>query len=578
MSETKRKYATDIIVDLFKEYNIEYVSANIGSSFRALWESLVNYGNGNPELISAPHEEIAVGIAHGYAKVTNKPMIVLLHDTVGLLHATMAIYNAWCDRVPLILIDANGPLDVKRRRPWIDWVHTTLLPNSVIRDYVKWDDYAISLESFIRSFIRAYNITTETPSAPVFIGVDVNVLEQEENKEVKIPKISYNSTKFYPDVSIIKKVANEIAMAENPLIIAGRAGIIHENVNRLVNFAELTGSKVIDTLEYFNFPNTHPLDATFTNVIQDADVILAIDSLVLDYYLYKTDKLSREYKPLFRSDAKIFVIGNPIMKSWASDYEDLIPAQLIRSDSDTALDTLISITSNLKLDKEIINERIHKATETHNELRRAWLNEAKNSTGKPVSLSRLNLELWNAIRESEVDWVLTSVSHGEAVKWSRKIWDWTKPGCYIGWSRGAGLGYGLPIAIGASFALKEKGKLVIDLQPDGDLLYTSSALWVASHNNLPLLIVMYNNRAYFNDADHNALIAKMRNRDSERAFKVGGEIKDPPIDFATLAKSFGLVGIGPIDSGENLSEVFKEAINTIREKKVPVLVDIVTST
>ncbi|QXJ28931.1 hypothetical protein J5U23_01800 [Saccharolobus shibatae B12] len=578
MGESSKKYATDLIVDILKEFNIEYVVANIGSSFRALWESLVNYGNGRPQLLSVPHEEIAVGIAHGYAKVTKRPIAVLLHDTVGLLHATMAIYNAWCDRVPVILICANGPLDIKRRRPWIDWAHTTLLPNNIIRNYVKWDDYVTSLESYIQSFIRAYNIAMETPNAPVFIGVDVDVLEKEPEKLPEIPKASYNSTKIYPDISMIKKVYDEISSAENPLIIVGRIGLLHENISKLITFAELTGSKVIDTLEYFNFPNTHPLDATFTNAVQEADVILAIDTLSLDYYLYKTDKLTRDRKPLFKQDAKIFVIGNYLINSWSYDYGDLIPAQSIKSDSDTALEALLSVASTKLIKKDVINERIQKAKEIHNELRKSWLNEAKSSSGKPISLSKLNLELWNAVKETGVDWVLTSVSHGSAVIWNRKIWDWKKPGCYIGWSRGAGLGYGLPVAIGASLALKDKEKIVIDLQPDGDLLYTPSALWVASHARLPLLVVMYNNRAYYNDADHNALIAKTRNRDSEKAFRVGGEIKDPIIDFATLARSFGLAGIGPIEDSGNLLEVFKEAINTIKEKKIPVLLDIITST
>ncbi|QGA69020.1 thiamine pyrophosphate-binding protein [Sulfolobus sp. E11-6] len=578
MGQSSKKYATDLIVDIFKEFNIEYVVANIGSSFRALWESLVNYGNGKPQLLSVPHEEIAVGIAHGYAKVAKRPMVVLLHDTVGLLHATMAIYNAWCDRVPMILISANGPLDIKKRRPWIDWVHTTLLPNNIIRDYVKWDDYATSLESFIQSFIRAYNATIETPNAPVFVGVDVDVLEKEPERLPEVPKFTYNFTKIYPDMSMIKKVYDEISSAENPLIIVGRVGLIRENINKLITFAEQTGSKVIDTLEYFNFPNTHPLDATFTNAVKEADVILAIDTLSLDYYLYNTDKLSREHKPLFRPDARIFVIGNYLTRSWSYDYGDFIPAQFIRSDSDTALEALFNVAFSKPIEKDIVAERVQKAKEVHNELRKSWLNEALNSSGKPISLSKLNLELWNAVKESGIDWVLTSVSHGSAIVWNRKIWDWEKPGCYIGWSRGAGLGYGLPVAIGASLALKDKEKIVIDLQPDGDLLYTSSALWVASHARLPLLIVMYNNRAYYNDADHNALIAKMRNRDSEKAFKIGGEIKDPIIDFATLAKSFGLVGIGPIEDSVNLLEVFREAINTIKEKRVPVLLDIITTT
>jgi thiamine pyrophosphate-dependent acetolactate synthase large subunit-like protein len=578
MDESKQKFATDLIVDLFRKYGIEYVIANIGSTFRTLWESLVNYGNGKPQVISALHEEIAVGVAHGYAKVKNKPMVVLLHDTVGLLHATMAIYNAWCDRVPMILIGANGPLDVKNRRPWIDWVHTTILPNNMIRDYVKWDDYATSMESFLQSFTRAYNITNESQTAPVFIGVDVNVLEQEPMKLPDIPEVSYTSTKVYPDLQEIKNLINLINNAEYPLIIAGRIGLIHENIKKLISFAEFTGSRVIDTLEYFNFPNTHALDATFTNAIENADIIIAIDTLVLDYYLYKTDKLTREHKPLFKSDAKVFVLGNPLFKSWTADYEDLIPAKLIRSDTEPALDALINMVKTLPhSNKERINDRIEKAKEEHERLRKLWFEEAKTHNERPLHLARFNLELWNIITENNIEWILTSSSHGSAITWSRKIWEWTKPGCYIGWSRGAGLGYGLPVAVGASLAIKDSGKIVIDLQADGDLLYTPSALWIAAHHKLPLIIVMYNNRAYYNDADHNALIAKMRNRNVEKAFKIGGEIKNPEINFATLAKSFGLIGIGPVDNANDLSNAFRDAVYLAKGNKVPILIDAIVS-
>ena len=171
------RYGSDLIVDLLHLYDIPYVSLNAGSSFRGLHDSLVNYGNNRPEMIECTHEETAVAIAHGYAKATGRPMAAILHDTVGLLHGAMAIYYAFLDRVPVMILGGGGPMDVGRRRPNIDWIHTSLVQGNAVRDYVKWDNQPICAAAVPDTFARAYRVAMTEPRGPDYLCYDAGFQE-----------------------------------------------------------------------------------------------------------------------------------------------------------------------------------------------------------------------------------------------------------------------------------------------------------------------------------------------------------------------------------------------------------------
>ncbi len=154
---------SDFMVDVIKTLDIDYVCSNPASSFRALHESLIDYGgNRKPEFITCTHEETSVAMGHGYFKATGKPLMMLCHGTVGLQHATMAIYNAWCDRVPVICIGGND-LDAAYRAPGVPTYHSAQDINAIVRDYTKWDDQPVSLQHFAQSFVRAYKIAMTPP-------------------------------------------------------------------------------------------------------------------------------------------------------------------------------------------------------------------------------------------------------------------------------------------------------------------------------------------------------------------------------------------------------------------------------
>ena len=149
-------WGSDIIANSIRNIGVPYVTLNPGASFRGLHDSIVNYlGNASPKIILCLHEEHAVSIAHGYAKVAEKPLATILHSNVGLMHGSMAIFNAFCDRVPVIILGATGPIDAKKRRPWIDWIHTSQDQASLIRNFIKWDNQPGSIEASIASMIAA---------------------------------------------------------------------------------------------------------------------------------------------------------------------------------------------------------------------------------------------------------------------------------------------------------------------------------------------------------------------------------------------------------------------------------------
>jgi len=324
------QFGSDVVVDLMKAFDIEYAAFNPGATFRGIHDSILNYGgNRCPEVIFCCHEEFSVAIAHGYAKAKGKPMVAITHNMVGLQHASMAIYNAWCDRVPVIVLGGTGPMDTTRRRPWIDWIHTALVQGNQVRDYVKWDDQPFSLNSVPESFIRGYRIATTEPKAPIYICYDADLQEDPLKKPVEIPDVSRYAppAPVQADLKALKRAAKLLVEAKAPLIIADYLGKNPDTVDALVRLAEFLSIPVIDKGGRFNFPNTHPLDITAGagEFLEKADVILALDVLDLYGALVKINRTTRVTEYITKASAKIIHItmNDMLIKSWAHDYHVL---------------------------------------------------------------------------------------------------------------------------------------------------------------------------------------------------------------------------------------------------------------
>lgn len=573
-------YYSDLVVETLQKLDIDYISANIGATFRGVWESLVNYSD-SPFPIHAGHEEVAVGIADGYARAAHKPMAVLIHDLVGLQHAAMAIYNAWCDRIPLLLIGATGPMETGKRRPWIDWVHTASIPNTSIRDYVKWDDFVFAASDIPESIVRAYKTTTAEPQGASYVCLDAGYLDERITTPVPIPdpgNMKMGKIGVLP-AEVTDELAELVSKAAFPVIIVERTGRNPKSVEALVKLSELASIPVITHgRDVTNFPNMHPFDLSGTNALEKADLVIALDCPGLEKAISKTDKTTRLSKSLLRADATVVRIGleDLWLKSWSADFQRMVPSYISYSADTYAFITELHKKIRIKLDgnpefRSSIENRAPVLEKIHHEAMESWKNRALQEWNEsPVSLSRLASSLWEQVRKH--DWVLVG---SELYGWCHHTWSFEKPDSYFGRSTGGGLGTILPIALGVALANKGKGKLVVDIQPDGDFLFSPVALWSAAHYEIPLLVVMFNNRAYYNDAEHNKLVAKSRNRDEAKAFSVGGDILEPAIDYSKMAESYGVKGFGPIENPQDLDKILEQAVEYVTRENKPALVDVV---
>src|SRR5262245_5538115 len=576
------EFGSDVIVDLMKAFDIEYAAFNPGATFRGIHDSIVNYGgNHRPEVIFCNHEEISVALAHGYAKAKGKPMLAIVHNMVGLQHASMAIFNAYIDRVPIIVLGGTGPMNTKRRRPRIDWIHTALVQGNQVRDYVKWDDQPFTLADVPDSFIRGYRIATTEPMAPVYINYDADIQEDSVTTPVEIPDVSRHAppAPMQANPEALRRAAQLLVSAQAPLIIADTLGRNPKAVPMLVELAELLAIPVVDKGARFNFPSNHPLDVTdgARELLQKADLILALDVADLYGSLTTVSKQTRACEYVTAPGVKLVSISmhDMLVHSWAGDYQALQAIDVpMCADTSVAVPELTRLCRDLLgadgRKKATLEARAKELGEKHKIRRAKWLADAQaKAAQKEVSTAHLAYALGEVIKRD--DWVLVN---GNSNGWARRLWDFTKPNQYLGASGGAGVGYGMSAAIGAALALKDTGKLAVDIQSDGDLLMTSSSLWTAAKHRIPLLAVMHNNQSFYNSEEHGIEVAKFRKRPVENA-GIGTHVDDPPVDYARLAESFGVQGIGPIRRTEEVQPALEKARQYVQEKKLPVLVDVI---
>ncbi|HEY8486191.1 MAG TPA: thiamine pyrophosphate-dependent enzyme [Limnochordales bacterium] len=574
------RYGSDLIVALLRLLGIEYVALNPGATFRGLHDSLVNYGGGVPGLVLCTHEEIAVAVAHGYARVTRRPMAALVHDVVGLQHASMAIFNAWCDREPVLVLGGTGPMDSTRRRPWIDWVHTALVQGNLVRDFVKWDDQPASPQAAVEALLRAYRLAVTEPKGPVYVCFDVELQEQPLAEPVRLPA---DPAGFGPPRPVrangqdVEEAARLLAQARFPVVVADFAGRSPQAPGLIARLAELLGAPVLDAGGRFNIPNTHPLDLTGAEpeVLEQADVVLALDVPDLLKVLGRVDRATRRTQLLVPEGCRIIWVGlNELsVRGWCSDFYLPLPVALsVLASPQAFLNDLLDAIQQQPEMRERQEQRSDRARELalrHHQLRARWLELARSSPIEPITPPRLAVEVWEAIRST--DWTLAC---GSLYGWARRIWEWEKPERYGGsQDPGGGLGFGLGASVGAALALKGTGRVVVDLQPDGDFLYTPGALWTAAHLRLPLLVVTVNNRSYFNDERHQEAVARARGRPVE-ARTVAISLDDPAPDLAQVARGMGVWGEGPVRSTEHLRRALAEALRVVQQG-YPALVDVV---
>ena len=580
---SKAAWGSDVIAETLRELRIEYVAMNPGATFRGVHDSIVNYlGNERPELILCNHEEIAVAIAHGYGRASGRPMAAFVHDIVGLLHASMAMFNAWMGRAGVLVLGATGPLDATHRRPWIDWIHTANVQGEAVRNFVKWDDQPGSVSASVESLIRAYHLVTTEPQGPVYICFDVGIQEEKLSSPFQFPDFSRfpGPTRFQADPAALDQVASILVGARNPVILADFLGRSEAATSGLVRLAESLAIPVITGGDLYNFPTRHPLYATESRIelLTEADVILALDVYDLQELLTTQDRATRSSVDIIKPDAKLIDISlrQLLVKSWADDHGRLYPTTLsVAADTALAVPSLATMVQR-NLDDGMgdvneINERRSRVTGLHDAALGKSQETARTRAGEhPLALSTIAQELWEAVRDQ--DWV---IGNGDFRGWAQRLWDFTSCHQDQDGRGGGGLGQGLGHAIGVALANRDKGRLTINIQSDGDMLFTPAALWTAVHHRIPMLVVMYNNRTYGNDLGHQAAMAQVRARPEERK-TIGIDIDDPYVDFVGLARSFGAWAEGPIERAEDLRPAFDRAKREVVENGRVALVDVYT--
>ncbi len=551
-AEGNALFGSDAIAEAIRSLNIPFIALNPGASYRGLHDSLVNHlGNAAPQMLLCLHEEHAVAIAQGWAKVTGTPMLAAVHSNVGLFHATMAIFNAWCDRMPVIVLGATGPLDAAKRRPWIEWIHTAADQGAIVRPYVKWDAQPTSPEAAREALLRAAWISRTAPMGPVYVNLDAGL--QEEPLAAALPPI--DAARLMPPVhagapdALVAEALALLRGAARPLIMAGRVSRSEAAWAARVKLAEALGASVVTDLKIgAAFPTDHPLHAGSPGVFATGDAAKAIGAADVILSLDWVD-LAGTLKASGASSAKIIQVSldHAVHNGWSMDHQGLPTIDLFLAADPDAVATAMAASLPAK-------DLVASAPSVL---------PAADASG-PIVTSRMAIALRHALADRAVSLLHLPLS------WDGASWPFRHPLDFLGSDGGGGIGGGPGISVGAALALRGSGRLPVSICGDGDFLMGVTALWTATHYRIPLLLVVTNNQSFFNDEVHQEKVARMRARPVENKW-IGMRMSDPEIDLAGLARAQGAEGFGPVRDMGELPAVFAAAIAVVEAGGVAVV-------
>ncbi len=553
--EQKEIWGSDAIAAVLRTLDVPFLALNPGASYRGLHDSIVNYlGNTQPQMLLCLHEESAVAIAQGYAKASDRMMGAVVHSNVGLMHASMAIFNAWCDRVPMLVLGATGPWDASRRRPWIDWIHTASDQAALVRGYTKWDNQPASVPAAYEAILRAAQIANTAPRGPTYVNLDAGLQEAKIGALPPLPDAKrYRAPDpVLPGGHLVEAAAKLLAGAKHPVILAGRVSRSESCWKQRVALAEKIHARVFTDIKVgAAFPTDHPLHAappaTFLSpdtakLLREADVVLSLDWVDLAGAL----KAAWDADPV---GAKVIQVSPDahIHRGWSMDYQGLPAADVYMMCEPDAVVPLLLDT--VKPRPGAIAAKP------------APLPDAAPDV---VSIRTLADALNVATKDMEV--CITRLPLG----WNGAYRHFRHPLDYIGSEGGGGVGAGPGISVGAALALKDSGRLPVAIMGDGDFLMGVTALWTAAHYGIPCLILVANNRSFFNDELHQERVAKERSRPVENRW-IGQRISGPDIDIAMMARAQGAEGIGPVAKASELKSAIEKGIQAARSGAVCVV-------
>ncbi|SHJ22576.1 Acetolactate synthase large subunit [Roseomonas rosea] len=555
LSNAPAGYGSDVVAETIRSLGLPYLALNPGASFRGLHDSLVNHtGNRDPRMLLCLHEEHAVAIAHGWAKVTGTPMGAVVHSNVGLMHATMAVFNAWCDRVPLVLLGATGPVDAAKRRPWIDWIHTSRDQGALIRNYVKWDDQPASVAAAQEALVRARQVACTMPCGPVYVNLDAAMQEEALSAPLPaLPVARYPAPEVpWPAPAALAAAAQALRGAKRGVMMVGRVSRDPVDWAARVALAETLSLRVISDMRVgAGFPTDHPLHAGAPGIFPGAEALAALREADLVLDLDGVDpagafKAAGVVPPLVIRASMDHAMHN----GWSHDHQALAPADhLLVTAPDVAVRAMLealSVPARPAPQPAPAAPVVPEGPLTTDGLSAVLRQE---TAGREVTLIRLPLG------------------------WNGGSWPLRHPLDYLGYDGGGGIGSGPGMAVGAALALRDSGsaRLPVAVLGDGDTLMGLTALWTAARYRIPVLVIISNNQSFFNDEVHQEKVARQRGRPVENKW-IGQAIRDPDPDFPTLARGLGLAGFGPASDPASLAAALREAIAVV-ESGLPAVVE-----
>jgi thiamine pyrophosphate-dependent acetolactate synthase large subunit-like protein len=556
--------ASDFMVDVIKKIGFEYAAINPGSTFQGLHESLLNYGkNRAPEILTCLHEEAAVAMAHGYAKAAGKPMLVVVHGTVGLLHSSMALFQAWADRVPVVVIVGHN------RNPSgvINRPHSAQDMGLLVRSFVKYDDEATTLERFADSAMRAYRIAMTPPMGPVVLTVAAELQEAIVTDTPRIPELIVPAPP-QGDIAAVREAARMLVAAQSPIIQIAKLGRTPKAWDLLIELAETLQSPV-DVLGYSSwqkFPSWHPLYGNGGRGYTP-DVILGLEVTDMSAPARtarangrKTISITSEY--LFQgSNIHDFGRYADVDLAIAADAEATLPSLIEEVRKQTTAER-----------KSAIQARGAKVAAAHKEIQLNAIRDARHGwDASPISVPRIIAELGDQIAND--DWAIVS-GHQFTGDWQRRLLNHDKPYRYNGDCGGFGIGYDTPASVGGALAHRRAGRLSVAIVGDGDLNFSPGVIWTAAHHKIPLLFVVHNNRAYHAEVMIIQRMCGARGRGNENAH-IGNVLTDPSINYAQLATAYGMHSEGPIENPKELAGAYQRALAKVRAGE-PALIDVIS--
>jgi thiamine pyrophosphate-dependent acetolactate synthase large subunit-like protein len=551
-------WGSDLIAEVLRRCDVPYVAMVPGSSYRGLQDSLVNYlGNRLPQMLVCLHEEHAVAIAHGYAKVTGRAMAAALHSNVGLMHAAMAIYNAYCDRAPVLVLGATGPVDASQRRPWIDWIHTSRDQGALVRGYVKWDEQPASPKAGVEATLRAWQIIHAHPRGPAYICYDLSDQEAAVGADFALPEVSRFTTVPEPVAgdAEIAAAADALRRAKSPVILAGRSSRSGESWNARIALAEHLGAPVITDMKVAAaFPTRHKLHvpgaAQFLSdqqkrMLAGADVVLALDWMDVMGALRQALPEPAELPVVISA-----TLDDGMLNGWSYDHYALPPVDhRLPCTADRAVAQLCQA---LGVDVSMAP----RATATQG--------PADLPKGDALGLRELASGVRLAFEGRKPSYLRFPLG------WPADETPFDDPQSYFGADGGAGIGSGPGMAVGSALALAGSGRLPVAILGDGDFIMGASAIWTAAHYRIPLLIVVANNRSYFNDEIHQETMAVHRSRPVANRW-IGQRLDDPLIDVPAMARSLGAVSPASVTRPQDLAAALETALSAVEAGSVYVL-------